>query len=51
MNNKKYGVYEVLLGVFDNFLIDNKIYNHNEEEWANIGLSVWNHEIYLILSF
>jgi hypothetical protein len=33
MNSKNYGAYEVLLGVFDNFLINNKRYDHNNEKF------------------
>ena len=33
MKNKRYGAYEVLLGIFDNFLIDNRRYDHNDEKF------------------
>jgi hypothetical protein len=33
MNNEGYGIYEVLIGMFDKFKVENRRYNHNKDKF------------------
>ena len=47
MNNKKYNIYDVLIGLFNNFPVNKTRYSYNEEEFNRFFYN--NREYYEIL--